>query len=100
MIAQVRIYTINKNEMDAFVRHFHGETKPLHEQVGIPIVGAWVNRAQNEFIWVRTFNDEQERDQKLAAFRQAAAEAGVKLGVNVAKQEVHEVEPVLVPIQV
>jgi NIPSNAP len=100
MIAQVRIYTINKNEMDAFLSHFRDETKPLHEQVGIPIVGAWVNRAQNEFIWVRTFADEQERDAKLAAFRAAAERAGVKLGVNVAKQEVREVEPALVAAQV
>ena len=100
MIAQVRIYTINKNEMDAFVRHFREETMPLHEQVGIPIVGTWVNRPQNEFIWVRTFADEQERDAKLAAFREAAQKAGITLGANVAKQEVREVEPAFVAAQV
>jgi hypothetical protein len=100
MIAQVRIYTINKNEMDAFVSHFRNETMPLHEQVGIPIVGSWVNRPQNEFIWIRTFADEQERDAKLAAFREAAQKAGITLGANVAKQEVREVEPALVATQV
>jgi hypothetical protein len=100
MIAQVRIYTINKNEMDAFLSHFRNETQPLHEQVGIPIVGTWVNRPQNEFIWVRTFADEQERDAKLAAFREAAQKAGITLGANVAKQEVREVEPAFVAAQV
>ena len=100
MIAQVRIYTINKNEMDAFLSHFRNDTMPLHEQVGIPIVGTWVNRPQNEFIWVRTFADEQERDARLAAFREAAQKAGIQLGVNVAKQEVREVEPAFVAAQV
>jgi hypothetical protein len=100
MIAQVRIYTINKNQMDAFLSHFRNETMPLHEQVGIPIVGTWVNRPQNEFIWVRTFADEQERDAKQAAFREAAQKAGVQLGGNVAKMEVREVEPAFVAAQV
>jgi NIPSNAP len=100
MIAQVRIYTINKNEMDAFLTHFRNDTMPLHEKVGIQIVGTWVNRPQNEFIWVRTFADAQDRDTKIAAFREAAQKAGIQLGVNVAKQEVREVEPAFVPAQV
>ena len=29
----------------------------LHERIGVPIVGTWVNRPQNEFIWVRTYKD-------------------------------------------
>ena|SRR5438105_15427863 len=97
MIAQVRIYTINKGQMDAFLDHFRSETMPLHEKVGIPIVGTWVNRPQNEFIWVRTFASEAERDAKIAAFREAAASAGVQLGGNVAKMEVRDSEPAFVP---
>lgn len=93
MIAQIRIYTINRGQMDAFLKHFREETMPLHEKVGIPIVGTWVNRPQNEFIWVRTFADEQARDAKLQAFREAAQAAGIQLGGNVAKMEVREVEP-------
>ncbi len=94
MIAQLRIYTINRGEMDVFLTHFTEQTAPLHEQVGIPIVGMWVNRGQNEFIWVRTFADEQDRDARTKAFQEAARAAGVQLGVNVAKMEVRETEPV------
>jgi hypothetical protein len=97
MLAQVRIYTINRGEMDAFLKHFHEETMPLHEQVGIPIVGTWVNRPQNEFIWVRTYADEQDRDAKTKAFQDAARAAGVQLGGHVAKMEVRETEPAFVP---
>jgi hypothetical protein len=34
MQAQIRIYTINKGELDNFIKHFNEETKPLHDKVG------------------------------------------------------------------
>jgi NIPSNAP len=92
VIAQVRIYTINRGEMDAFLKHFKEETMPLHERVGIPIVSTWVNRPQNEFIWIRTFENEQERDARIKAFQDAARAGGVVLGGNVAKMEIRETE--------
>ena len=65
MISQIRIYTINKGEMDNFLKHFKEEIMPLHEQMGVPIVGSWVNRPQNEFIWVRTYKDKAELEANL-----------------------------------
>src|SRR6184192_3068278 len=49
MQAQIRIYTINKGELDNFIKHFKEETKPIHDKVGWPVVASWVNRPQNEF---------------------------------------------------
>jgi hypothetical protein len=97
MLAQVRIYTINKGEMDAFLQHFKQDTMPLHEKVGMPIVATFVNRPQNEFIWIRTFENEQDRDAKTKAFQEAARAAGIVLGGSVAKMEVREVEQAFVP---
>jgi hypothetical protein len=94
MLAQIRIYTINRGEMDTFLKHFTEQTVPLHQQAGIPITGMYVNRPQNEFIWVRTFADEQDRDARVKAFQEAARAAGVQLGVNVAKMEIRETQPV------
>jgi hypothetical protein len=92
MISQIRIYTINKGEMDNFLKHFKDEIMVLHQKIGVPIVGTWVNRPQNEFIWVRTYKDKAELEAKTKEFRAAVAAAGVKLGSNVAKMEVREVE--------
>jgi hypothetical protein len=94
VIAQVRIYTINKGEMDAFLQHFLGEVKPLHDKLGIQITSMLVNRPQNEFIWVRTYADEADRDAKSKAFQEAPERAamGSRLGASVAKMEVREVE--------
>src|ERR1700693_695880 len=93
MLTQLRIYTINRGEMDAFLEHFHDKTMPLHAQAGIPIVLTLVNRPQNEFIWVRTFADAQDRDVRTKAFQDAARDAGVWLGGNGAKMETRETEP-------
>jgi hypothetical protein len=92
MLSQVRIYTINKGEMDAFLKHFKEEIMPLHARVGVPIAGTWVNRPQNEFIWVRSYKDKADLEAKGKAWQAEVAKAGIKLGSNVAKMEVREVE--------
>jgi hypothetical protein len=92
MISQIRIYTINKGEMENFLKHFKEDIVTLHQKIGVPIVGSWINRPQNEFIWVRSYNDKAEMEAKNKEFRAAVAAAGVKLGGNVAKMEVREVE--------
>ena len=92
MLSQIRIYTINKGEMDGFLKHFKEEIIGVHERIGVPIVGTWVNRPQNEFIWVRSYKDKADLEEKGKAFQAEVAKAGIKLGGNVAKMEVREVE--------
>jgi len=92
MGAQLRIYTINRGEMDAFLEHFKKEVLPTHEKVGYPVVATYVNRPQNEFVWMRTHEDAPDRDAKQKAFIDACNAAGIKLGLNVAKMEVRELE--------
>jgi hypothetical protein len=36
MISQLRIYTINKVEMDDFLKHFKEDIMALHEKIGYP----------------------------------------------------------------
>ena len=98
MPAQIRIYTINRGEMDTFLKHFEAETIPLHESVGWPIVATWVNRPQNEFIWIRTHVDAQDLDAKAKALQKQREAMGIQLGENVAKMEVREVEAAFVAV--
>ena len=97
MLSQIRIYTINKGEMDAFLKHFKEEVMVLHERIGLPIAGTWVNRPQNEFIWVRNYTDKADLEAKGKAFQAEVAKSGIKLGGNVAKMEVREVEMAFSP---
>ncbi len=66
---------------------------PTSAQYGIHIHAAWVNRPQNEFIWVRSY----ENAEKLDAYNKSperAAYSGIT-GPHVAKIEVREVEGVV-----
>ena len=92
MQAQIRIYTINRGEMDDFLKHMKEETMPVHEAIGWPVVSVWVNRPQNEVIWVRTHTDAADLEAKTKAFREETTKRGIQLGGNVAKMEVREVE--------
>ena len=83
---------IGGKQYDIADTHFKEDIIGLHEKIGVPIVGTWVNRPQNEFIWVRSYKDKAELEAKTKEFQAAVASAGVKLGSNVAKMEVREVE--------
>jgi NIPSNAP len=59
VITQVRVYTINRGMLDSWVQLFNEKIVPTSARFGIHVIGAWVNRPQNEFVWVREFADEE-----------------------------------------
>jgi quinol monooxygenase YgiN len=96
MVTQVRIYTVNGGMLDSWVEHFNKMFVPTSAKYGVRVVAAWVNRAQNEFIWVRTFEDE-------AALKnyEESSERAAYLPVNrqhLAKTEVRNVEEALLAL--
>lgn len=68
MIAQLRIYTINRGEMDAWFRIFRGEGIPLLRKHGMGIGGMWTDADGERVIWFRTYDDEADMERKDAAF--------------------------------
>jgi heme-degrading monooxygenase HmoA len=99
MIAEVRIYTANKGKLDEFVKVWTEKLQPIHEQYGLTVLGAWVNRPQNEFIWMRVFESEADRDARVEAYfaspeRKAIGDLPQSL---LAKTEVRTVEQVFMP---
>jgi heme-degrading monooxygenase HmoA len=99
MIAEIRIYTANKGKLDEFVKAWTEKLQPIHERYGLKVLGAWVNRPQNEFVWVRVFESEADRDAKVEAYfasaeRKAVGDLPQSL---LAKTEVRTVEQVFMP---
>jgi hypothetical protein len=45
--------------LDSWIKVFNEKIVPTSAKFGVHVVGAWVNRPQNEFIWVRTFETEE-----------------------------------------
>jgi hypothetical protein len=90
MVTQVRIYTINRGMLDSWIKQFNEKIVPTSAKFGINVIGAWVNRPQNEFIWVRTF----ESDDKLKVYETSPERAAYTpdSGKHIAKIEVRTVE--------
>ena len=93
MITEVRLYTINRGMMDSWVDVFKAKIMPTSAQYGIHIHAAWVNRPQNEFIWIRSY----ESPDKIATYNSSPERAAYSAltGSHVAKTEVREVESVV-----
>ncbi len=90
MVTQVRIYTINRGMLDSWIQLFNEKIVPTSAQYGVRVIGAWVNRPQNEFIWVRTF--ESEDALKLYETSPERATYSPTTGQHIAKIEVRTVE--------
>jgi hypothetical protein len=76
--------------MDSWVEAFKKHIMPTSAQYGIRIHAAWVNRPQNEFIWIRSYDDPS----KIATYNTSPERAAYSqvTGSHVAKTEVREVE--------
>jgi hypothetical protein len=90
MITQVRIYTINRGMLDSWIKIFNAKIVPTSAQFGVRVIGAWVNRPQNEFIWVRTFDSEST----LKTYEESPERAAYtpQTGPHIAKIEVRTVD--------
>jgi quinol monooxygenase YgiN len=90
MVTQVRIYTINRGMLDSWITLFNDKIVPTSASYGVHVIGAWVNRPQNEFIWVRTFEDEDT----LKSYENSPERAAYtsQTGPHIAKIEVRNVE--------
>ena len=94
MITQVRIYTINRGMMDSWIDAFNENIVPTSASYGVSVLSAWVNRQQNEFIWIRQY----ETEETLRVYEtspERAAYSG-QTSPHIAKIEVRTVEDGLV----
>ena len=94
MVSQLRIYTINKGMMDSYLKLFDEGIRPIHEKLGIPIEGTWVNADRSEFIWVRSFASAEEIAAKEEAYFASPERKalGDLPGSHLAKMEVRVIE--------
>ncbi len=97
MTSQLRIYTINRGMVEPWVK-FHTETIiPLLEKHGIKVEGSWVNEDNNQYIWIRTFDDAEDLEVKMTAFRESPEwKGGVRdlAFSHLARLDAHPMRPV------
>ncbi len=68
MVGQLRTYTINKGMMESWLKLFNDELISKIKESGMGIQTAWVNEENTQFIWIRTFNNKEEIEEKEAKF--------------------------------
>jgi|HubBroStandDraft_4_1064222.scaffolds.fasta_scaffold2556453_1 quinol monooxygenase YgiN len=59
MATEVRIYTMKPGKLDDFVEVFTKHIMPTSAAFGVKVHAAWRNDDANEFIWVRSYDDEE-----------------------------------------
>lgn len=52
MEVQLRDYRIRSGQMDAWIAGWKGGVVPLREEFGFRILGAWVDREHDRFVWL------------------------------------------------
>jgi quinol monooxygenase YgiN len=55
---EVRIYTMKPGKLDDFVEIFRNDIMPTSATFGVRVHAAWRNDAANEFVWIRSYDDE------------------------------------------
>jgi hypothetical protein len=55
-VSQLRVFTINRGQMDRFVDAWVRGVPPLRLKHGFRIDGAWVVPERNEFLWVLSYD--------------------------------------------
>ncbi len=70
-LCELRIYTISRGMVEPWAKFHTGTLVPVLRKHGIGVEGSWVNEDNNQYIWIRTFNDAEDREVKLEAWRES-----------------------------
>jgi len=73
--SQLRVFTINRGQMDRFLDAWRRGVPPLRAKHGFRIDGAWVVPERNEFLWVLSYDGPEGFQAKDSAYY-ASAERG------------------------
>jgi hypothetical protein len=95
-IAHLRIYTINKGQMDDWLKLFK-DLIPLMAEHGIKVESAWVNSDRTQFIWIRSYGDNVANIEKREAAFYGSAwwKANVDhVRSHIAHREVKQIESI------
>lgn len=58
MPTEVRIYTMKPGKLDDFIEVFKNHIMPTSAAFGVRVLAAWRHDEKNEFVWVRSYDDQ------------------------------------------
>lgn len=68
MTKQVRIYTINRGQLQQFAREWREKILPLRQELGFAVSGAWRLEEASQFVWVLSYEGADSWEVRDAAY--------------------------------
>ena len=68
MLVQLRIYTINRGALQAFAQEWEASIRPLREKLGFQVLGAWMVKETNQFVWLLAYEGPGDWNDKDRAY--------------------------------
>lgn len=93
MATEVRIYTMKPGKLDEFQRIFTEHIMPTSAAFGIRIHAAWRHDEKNEWVWIRSYDDEAALERYSKSPERAVYTPLTQACID--KMEVRVVEPVV-----
>jgi hypothetical protein len=92
---QLRTYTVREGMLDEWVERWRAEIVPLRLELGFTIGGAWVDRDQNQFIWLISYDGPETFAERNALYWSSPAREAMNLDpddylVDTAERSVEE----------
>ena len=101
MVSELRIFTINRGSMEAFLGAWFRGVYPLRLRHGYAIQGPWVIPERNEFLWIVSYDGPESWEAKERAYYASAERVAMDPDPRqyIAKYEHHFLTPVSPPEQ-
>ena len=64
MTTQIRLYTINRGQLQQFAKEWQENIRPLREELGFQVGGGWLIEETSQFLWRLSYDgpDWAEKD--------------------------------------
>lgn len=60
MTTQIRLYTINRGQLEQFTREWQEQIRPLRESLGFKVSAAWTVKETNQFVWILSYDGPED----------------------------------------
>jgi hypothetical protein len=77
METQIRIYRVRAGELERFVDEWQAHVRPLREQLGFRVLGAWASEEDDRFVWVLAYDGEDGLSAANARYYQSEERAAL-----------------------
>ncbi len=97
MTAQLRIYTINRGQLDRFAEEWKEKVLPLRVEHGFQIEAAWTIESTNQFVWLISYEGNEDWQAKEEAYYSSVERTSMEPNPArlIAQPEHFEIERVL-----